>query len=663
MLMNKKIVAKYVVLTLALSTSVIWGGTVTAQDITISTDADYTAAAADATRSAYGNIVPMSSTTGNAVTIGTGGGGTVPMIGTSSSLLFDVMGGSSTDGKDVTNNAVVVNSGQMHNVMGGYVTTGSGNANGNHVTVNDGTIAGDIIGGQVSGGTGAANHNTVVITGGTIGGWIIGGESDGGAVSGNAITLDGVTSYGVFGGYNDGLTGSVTGNTVNLVNHPSAFTFLEGGSGGSEISVKGNILNVYVPGNTTGHISDFSKMNFYLTTKGSTMLTISGDRNTDLSGTTIRAGMLGGMTLAKGDTVTLLADTGSGSILTTGMKTGNFMVEGASLGYGMDIAMEGNDLVATLTNDQLSIDGQTKSLVETRMAELSFINSAADLAAGVGMNNALAITDPQDVFVAASVQSLRNKTGSYVDSKGASFELGYAKKIKKAAATLLIAPFLEYGTGHYDSYLEDTINVHGYGREHYIGAGILLRQDQTSGLYYEGSLRAGRLSGNYESSDMANSLGLTNIKYDTSATYYAAHLGIGKILGLKGGDSMDLYGKYFYSHLGSDSTTLNSGETYEFEAVNSNRIRLGGRYIHPYSGTENIYAGLGVEHEFSGSAQATYKAYNTASPTMKGTSGLIELGWQMKPSEGGHFYTDLGLTGWVGRQRGITFNANLGWKF
>lgn len=654
--------------------------------------------------SATGNTVTITGGTfNNSITGGTAYGDKSPAndnmvsISGNSTKINETVLGAYADSGEAANNKVVITGGTLeaNELLAGAMV--NGDAFNNSLEITGGTIHMNSVNGTVAGSAHSqATGNTLTISGGTVTATEGILAAMGYAANNNTLTISGGTidspvivgGYTVFGAGLDS-DGSATGNTVNLKGNP-VFTnaSLYGGykeSGTADV-VTGNTLNVYTKGLSLKNIANFANLNFYLpmtTVNGDKVLTLTGNGDTNLSNTTVKAGVVGNASLVKGNTVTLIDKSAGGTLVTTGMTTGR-LTEGVSLDYDLSIAADGNNLVATITGVNSDTGGttgggttggdttggttfglkeQTKSLVETRMAELSFINSAADLAAGAGLHNALGIADSQDIFVAAAVNSLRNKTGSYVDSKGINLELGYARKIKQASSTLTIAPFLEYGTGHYDSYLEDANDTHGYGREHYIGAGILLRKDQDSGLYYEGSLRAGRISGNYESSDLTNSLGLTSIRYDTNSTYYAAHIGIGKVLNLQARRSLDLYGKYFYSHLGSDSVTLNSGETYEFESANSNRIRLGGRYIHSYSDTGIFYAGLGLEHEFSGSDRATYKEYGTASPTLKGTSGFMEIGWQLKPTQQGRFYTDLGLTGWVGRQRGITFNANLGWKF
>jgi hypothetical protein len=420
--------------------------------------------------------------------------------------------------------------------------------------------------------------------------------------------------------------------------------------------------------NKVKQLGGFENINFYLpaeATDGSTVLTITGIEATDLTKTTVKAGVVGGSDLAIGDTVNLIVENGA-TINTTGMGTGT-LTEGVSSSYALAITTTANSVLATITaspNGARTLNAQTQSLTETRAVMAALVNRGADLAAGMGMTNAMHATEDNleksGIFAATNIYTLRSETGSYVDSKGVGLELGYAKRLDKGKTQVLVAPFLEYGYGKYDSYLDN--DIHASGKSHFFGGGILARADQDSGLYYEGSLRYGRITSDYESSDLKNNLGLSTITYDTAAPYFAVHAGIGKINKLSRGNELDIYGKYFYSHTGSDTAKLNSGETYDFDAVNSNRVRLGARYNHPVS-SGKVYVGLGVEHEFSGEARASYKNRETGAPTLRGTSGLMELGWKKAATKAQPMYADLTLTGWVGRQRGISFNAFLGWTF
>ena len=154
---------------------------------------------------------------------------------------------------------------------------------------------------------------------------------------------------------------------------------------------------------------------------------------------------------------------------------------------------------------------------------------------------------------------MRYKTGSHVDSRGTAFNAGITKKNANKSGTFTWGPFFETGHGNYDSYLDN--GTHGSGSTSYTGGGIFARQEFASGCYVEGSLRTGKTKADYSSSDLGTG-------YSTDAPYFGAHLGVGRVLPMDGG-SLDIYGRYLYSRTGSDSAHLATGETYDFDAVDS----------------------------------------------------------------------------------------------
>ena len=290
-----------------------------------------------------------------------------------------------------------------------------------------------------------------------------------------------------------------------------------------------------------------------------------------------------------------------------------------------------------------------------------------DLLAGQGMANAEKAAEGakgggSNMFAAASIGKLRAESGSHVTTKGLGLNLGFAKEIENKSGKLLIGPVLEYGHGNYDSYQDNGMKADG--KASYWGIGVIAKQTNNSGFYYEGSLRVGRTKSDYGSdSIVANS----HISYDSSATYFAAHLGAGMLRDIGHNNTLDYYGRYFYSHTGSDSTTIyRNGEDFDrvnFDGVNSNRIRVGARVTHALNERNKIYGGLAYQYEFSGEARATYREGAAPSPGVKGSSGMIELGWQVKPGKKSPMEIDIGVAGWVGKQRGITANVQANWTF
>ena len=137
------------------------------------------------------------------------------------------------------------------------------------------------------------------------------------------------------------------------------------------------------------------------------------------------------------------------------------------------------------------------------------------------------------------------------------------------------------------------------------------------------------------------------------------------MLTLKNEDTVNAYFKYLYSRIGGDDVTIGStlkSERYHFDPVNSQRIQLGVRYTHALDKKSNLYGGLAWQYEFDGEARASYNGVDAPSPSLKGSSCMVELGWQIKPSAA-PVTLDLGISGWFGKQQGLTGSLKLDWAF
>lgn len=308
----------------------------------------------------------------------------------------------------------------------------------------------------------------------------------------------------------------------------------------------------------------------------------------------------------------------------------------------------------------------SKSYVETQMATLAMVASGADLLANAGFTNAAqAVQDAKDSgdsgrsmvpYAAANYGSMRQESGSHVDVKGSNFNIGFAKEVKNGSGKLLFGPMFEYGRGNYDSYLDD--GTTGSGTAQNYGIGMMARQTNDNGFYYEGSVRYGKVTSDYSSSNVWAG---HDVSYDNSAKYWGAHVGVGKLQKLGGDNAIDLYGKLFYTNQGSSSVNID-GDTLDFSSVKSKRSRIGFRYIHGTSDVRSVYAGLAWQYEFDGAAHATANGLSTPSPSVKGSSGMLELGVLIAPKASPVSF-DLGVSGWAGKQKGYSLNANMLWSF
>ena len=310
------------------------------------------------------------------------------------------------------------------------------------------------------------------------------------------------------------------------------------------------------------------------------------------------------------------------------------------------------------------LTAETKSFVETRTAQASFLNRGADLLTAEVFLQAEKATESENEkisgewlpFFAMQGGKYRYKTGSHVDSRGFGGILGIARKNENLSGNLLYGLAVEYGKGNYDSYCN---NIHGEGDSDYTGAVIFLRHKNNAGMYYEGSIRGGKTKADYTSE---NFTGYESVSYNTDGKYFGAHLGIGKNINLAEKNDLNLSLKYFYSQTGKDSARLSTGETYDFSAVKSHRLRLDAELNHSFNEYSKGYVGAYYEREFNGDARATVAGYGTAAPSLKGNRGIFEIGLIHQPKNS-NFKLNLGVVASCGTQRGITGNVGMIWKF
>ena len=318
----------------------------------------------------------------------------------------------------------------------------------------------------------------------------------------------------------------------------------------------------------------------------------------------------------------------------------------------------------TLSKSVTGTQERSKSWVETQIASLGAVMSSADLLSNAGFSNASQAVQQSNAeggsaremvpYAAVGYGNMRQESGSHVDVQGSAFNIGFAKEVKNGSGKLLFGPMIEYGRGSHESYLDD--GTKGNGNTQNFGLGVMARQNNDNGTYYEGSLRYGKLTSNYNSGDLG-----TDYDYDTDANYWGAHLGLGKVFQLNDKNSIDTYCKFFYTNQGSSSANI-KGSNVEFDAVKSKRSRLGFRFNHATSDVRSIYAGLAWQHEFDGSACATVDGFSTPSPSIKGNSMMVELGVNVAPKSSPVSF-DLGVSGWAGKQKGYSLNANMLWSF
>ena len=581
-----------------------------------------------------------------------------------------IFGGSVDGDGNAHGNIVNVDGGVISDTIYGGSVGGDGNAHGNMININDSEVYLCVYGGWINN-SGNANDNTIIINKSTIENTVAGGLAD--TANKNTVTITDSTINGdVEGGYNE-YSGDSINNTITIIgdvrfaNTSGLYGGYDADSNGGD-AFSGNTLNIASAGLSLGNVANFENYNFYLTdaniNNAAAVLNLQASSNTNLDKAKINATLSGeARALNVGDTVKLLHN--SNGFSTNDTTTGTTLQQGFSLIYGVELDTTSTDSVGLKVTEGGRATEASKSPSETRLATVGFLNSGIDNFTDKGIANAVAVasSDNGAVFAAAGGGQSRLHSGSYTDIKGYNFALGAAKAITNNAGKLTYGPFAEAGWGTYDSHLD--CGVRGDGNTRYYGVGAFARQDNNSGTYYEGSLRYGQTNSDYSGSGLTDGLGnALAATYDSSSAYYGAHIGIGKVSKLTGSTSADVYAKLLYTHQQGDSAVMaGSGETYDFNAVDSTRARVGARLSKDYSTRATAYVGTAYEYEFDGEPTATVKGFSTLAPSIKGGSGMLELGYSLKPKAANDPTIDLSLQGWLGKKEGFTTNVNFMWKF
>jgi hypothetical protein len=597
------------------------------------------------------------------------------IIGEDASIKGDMYGGSCVSGAasdnflKLTGNATV-----SGDVLLGCTSTGTAD---NNVFELDGNavVGGAVYGGYCSSSSASADSNTLKFSGNAaVKGDVFGGLISAGTASGNTIVIDeqAQLSGDICGGYS-GSTDAVN-NTITVGGAPvfGDKTILYGGLAGSN-GFAGNTLNIKTTDLAVANAVNFEYYNFDLQRVKSIddvllTLTDADSSGTDLSGSKVAVqGRLNGvLNIGNNDKLVLLANHNAEitTDVNTELQSGEIM-QGVSVIYDYTAKMsdDNKQVLAEFTNGRVSVNSQ--SPVETRLAAAAFLNSGADLLADKGIADIAEIAD-DSIFGVMSGGSMRYDTGSHADVKGYNLAMGFGKIVTNNAGQLLtFGSFIEYGYGNYTSHFDSGIRADGNTK--YYGIGLLARQDNNDGVYYESSLRYGRMDADYASGDLIGAGGSKVFAdYDSSSSYYGAHLGIGKVNKINDTTKADLYAKLFYTHQGGDSVTLGgegNGEVYDFDAVDSTRARVGARLSKDYGERSSGYVGLAYEYEFDGEARATVKGLSTPAPSIKGSNGLLEVGYILQPKGVNDPMINIGLQGWGGKKQGFTGNVNFVWKF
>ena len=578
---------------------------------------------------------------------------------------IDTVYGDTSDGNSADSNAVYISGGSVGYVYGGESESGEAH----HNTVNisgDAKVTGEVHGGDST--SDKAYNNTVNISGDAkITGEVYGGSSNDGEAYDNTVIISGGSVSGdVYGGYIDlDYSGNAYDNEI-IISGSADITNANLYGRNDKASGTGNTLTIDGWSDSTKSVQNFNSINFDNINwqNGGTVLTITEGANNDLANTEINLNSIaGGSKIAVGDTMTLIE---SSNNVDLGINKDNVKVSDSFFAgvaaQGTGTATVKDDGSVAFTVDTLKANSQIDLVAENRAVAAAFVNQGTDL-----INDSLDTISRDDnygVKTFAAVHGNRSKydVNSDIKINGWSTIVGVGNADKfDNGSEFSWGVFYENGSGNYRTYNEfNNEFFRGDGSLVYNGGGIAARYTNKNGVYTEGSLRAGMLK-----SDMDNALrdGAGNFYgYESESAYYGAHLGIGKIISLSESSDLDVYGKFFHTYTEGDSFKV-AGDEFEFDSINSDRLRVGARITSNKENKFSTYYGFAYEYEFNGDADMTAQGLKAPTQSLQGSSVMAEVGFNYQPTPDSPWSFDLNMRGYTGEGQGGSFNVQATYTF
>lgn len=456
-----------------------------------------------------------------------------------------------------------------------------------------------------------------------------------------------------------------------------------------------NVLNIYAKNIIVSELRHFSSFNFFIAKdvkSGDTLLTannyVSTNYDQDNNNNRTKIGILGieaGSPLNDKDRIVLIQLNSfmqlgfdfdvSNSPVTLVAPQGFSLIYTVALSIVHDIG-NGIQVVATIdaidqtdeevlpvppsstgpstepnilpSNDRPArVNPKLVTISEGRLASLLLVRDAGDIIHQHIKNYAM---DQQGLSPFIIMEGGRYHYHSTGKIKSKTFNGALGLELKRD--NILLGVFLEHGRGDYKSrnYLGSSDHVFGKGNANYFGGGIFGKY-KIEDLYFEGSVRFGRLHNKFHSSDLVNPL-METAQYSIRSNYVGGHIGSGYQLTINDVQYIDFSMQYFWLKVSGKHLSL-SGDPIHFKSMNSQRLRGMVDYRYHYNQNAVFNLGLGYEYEFASKVKGTtYQRYDLTMVDAKGGSGLIEAGIKLTPFEKNNLSLDIKARGSFGKRRG-----------
>lgn len=375
---------------------------------------------------------------------------------------------------------------------------------------------------------------------------------------------------------------------------------------------------------------------------------ISGTTNINV-GDTINLITVNGGVVTQGDDTTSLNDFFDLTNSDNKVKVG--LVREADISYSIkdDSVVATIDKITEIIKEK--VDDNIKPLAEGRLATLMNVTRGADALSHLSLKHVDAGTFTPIAAIDGGINQY--DSGSSIDSNDYRIMVGSRYQILD---NLYAGIAIEYGRSHYDTYNDFASgSVHGRGHTYNYGASLFSKYSQFNAeneFYIDGAFRFGQAKTAFLSHDIITGAG-SAASYDSKVGYIGVNLGSGYIYQLNNRYSFDSSLRYFYSRLSSDSVVID-GDNIHFQTLTSSRVQLKEQFNYQ-SSARLIFTLAGIyEYEFNSKANANVAGMAINAPSVKGSTGIFELGIKAKPIENEtNFGLNVILRGYSGKRDGV----------
>ena len=575
---------------------------------------------------------------------------------------------------NVNNNIVNINNGEVYIVFGGHVELKDGYKNACDISQNGVIIknakADAVYGGYFSDDAGMADaakvrENYVVVgaDGKVEGELVAGGSLDNADIINNKVILceNSEVRGTVVAAVTNDKEAEISGNSINLLQQADVSgADLYGYYKATNNTYNNNLVIDKGWSGVANSVQNFNNINFnnivWQAGNDTAILTTNGG---SIEGSNFNLTLQNGQKVNVGERMLLFESNNvSGDIANDG-STFNTNLGVATAVEGI-VEQSADNKTVTATIKDVKLADQTKLVASNRAVAAAFVNQGTDLIAD--SLDTLSRDGKYGVKTFAAVHGNRSKYDVNNDIKinGWSTIVGVGAENEHNGGDFSWGVFYENGSGNYRTY-NDFNNefFRGDGSLVYNGGGIAARYENSHGVYTEGSLRAGMLK-----SEMTDALsdGENKYGYESETAYYGAHIGVGKIFSLGDDSDLDVYGKFFHTYTEGDSFNVADDE-FEFDSINSDRLRIGARVTSNKENKFSTYYGLAYEYEFNGDAEMRAAGMKAPTQSLQGSSVMAEIGLNYQPTPDSPWSFDLNMRGYAGERQGGSFNVQATYTF